>query len=84
MSDINVKELRNLLDRTRDSRARRWMVDDSEPSIIMLPDKEGNDWDGRAIAHLQEDDFGLVEEDVAHLIVAAALPELLDHIEATR
>lgn len=86
MSAATIARLRDLLAKTADARARQWLVPSDAPNVILMPDREGNEWDGRAIASLQADDFGLYEEDIAHLIVEAvnALPDLLDAIEVSR
>lgn len=47
-----------------------WMKDPDEPSIVLKPDAPGG-WDGTAIATVQRDDYGLVEEANTKFIAAS-------------
>jgi len=47
-----------------------WMKDPDEPSIVLKPDAPGG-WDGTAIATVQRDDYGLVEEANTEFIAAS-------------
>ncbi|MDQ8040622.1 hypothetical protein RDI86_02010 [Cellulosimicrobium sp. XJ-DQ-B-000] len=47
-----------------------WTKDPDEPSIVLKPDAPGG-WDGTAIATVQRDDYGLVEEANTEFIAAS-------------
>lgn len=63
-----------------------WLKDSDEPYIVMKPDSPGSDWDGREVARVLRDDYGLFEEADTDLIAHAPtdLAALIDAVKAVR
>lgn len=82
-----TERIQRLREETAHATPAPWMVDDDAPQVVLKPDKPGFSWDGKIVATVPDDDFGLVEHsDSGHIArwdpqAAARALDLLEVID---